>query len=96
MKPKIKGNKTRLIEPGFLFLSGPEELALEGERKNKKRGARSAPVFFMTSFGRDSAKLIPANLPENPEPLHLLFSRTKTPSKHKTRSSIRVTRNFPN
>jgi hypothetical protein len=52
--------KDQVERPGFLFLDKAVELALKGLEKNKKPGLRSAQVFFLSLFGRDSAKLIPA------------------------------------
>ena len=51
---RVRIKKDQAFEPGFLFLGKSVELAPKDLDKNKKRGARSAPVFFMTSFGRDS------------------------------------------
>ncbi len=57
---RVRMKKDQVERPGFLFLGKSVELALKGLDKNKKHGTRSGPVFFLSSFGRDSAKLIPA------------------------------------
>ena len=49
----------------------------KGSVKNKKHGPQSGPVFFLTLFGRDSAKLIPAFIRRNStEPIHAKIELT--------------------
>lgn len=57
---RVQMKKNQVVRPGFFVLSSRVELALKRWRKTKKRGPRSAQVFFLSLFGRDSAKLIPA------------------------------------
>ena len=57
---RVRIKKDQAYWAWFFVLGKSVELAPKDLDKNKNRGARSTPVFFMTSFGRDSAKLIPA------------------------------------